>query len=146
MIKIRLYKPFITLTGISYSIDVNFKAMSIEHGISIAEDKIHRLGIIGRVYLESSEGHKISICILIFALSSVTVFCASPDDMGEKLWYKILKIGKWVILFRGGYDIISAATKSNKKAIVETIFMTILAYMALYFLPTILSYVETLAR
>lgn len=56
--KIRMYKIF---NRDIVMFDTTFEALSWEHAITIAESKYIKLGLVGRHYLESSNGDKASI-------------------------------------------------------------------------------------
>jgi hypothetical protein len=60
---------------------------------------------------------------------------SSIDVGAKKLYYEIVKIGKWIIIFKGGMDTIKAAGSGDIEGVKKSFFSHLLIYLMLLGLP-----------
>lgn len=57
------------------------------------------------------------------------------DKEARKLYYEIVDIGKWIIVFKGGIDIVKSVTNGDFDAAKKGFFSYLLIYLLLLGLP-----------
>lgn len=65
-----------------------------------------------------------------FALASTGI-----EDGARKLYYELARIGKWVIIFKGGIDTIKAMGEGDANAVKKHFLSSVLIYLLLLGLP-----------
>lgn len=70
-------------------------------------------------------------------------FASTGIDIGaEKLYRKLINIGKWVIVFKGGFDILKYCGNGDFESAKKGFFGYVLTYLFLLGLPFLLDEVE----
>jgi hypothetical protein len=77
--------------------------------------------------------------------AAVPVFASGGIEVGaEKLYSKLLVIGKWVIIFKGGFDIIKNLTNGDMDSAKKGFMSYLLIYLLLFGLPWVMDEIEVL--
>lgn len=89
----------------------------------------------------------INIIILcsIFLLNSTFAY-AGIDAAGNKMYYKLVEIGKWVIIFKGAIDIIQSIISGDTLAAKKLFLGYLFAYAVLFALPWCMNEVESVFK
>lgn len=91
-----------------------------------------------RIYL------RLLIITLIYVLNSNTAFADSAiDKKGKYIYKKIVNVGKWFIIGKGGFDIIQSASEGDTSSVKKKLFTYIFIYAALLILPWGLDQVDS---
>jgi hypothetical protein len=82
----------------------------------------------------------VTAIILISAIplggGSVTAFASSGIDIeAHKLYIELVKIGKWIIIFKGAIDIIKALGDGDNASAKKTFITSLLTFLILLGLP-----------
>jgi hypothetical protein len=74
--------------------------------------------------------------VIILAGIDASAFANSGLDVpARKLYYQLANIGKWVIVFKGGIDIVKAIGDGDTATVKKTVFSHLLIYLLLLGLP-----------
>jgi hypothetical protein len=78
-----------------------------------------------------------SVVIILVAGGGMDyAFASTGIEVGaKKLYYEIVKIGKWIIIFKGGMDTIKAAGNGDIEGVKKSFFSHLLIYLMLLGLP-----------
>lgn len=82
--------------------------------------------------------YKIAGLTVIFLTSGSLAFAADPSGIGveaNKLYRQLVGIGKWVIIFKGGFDIIKSMGNGDVEGAKKNFFGYLLMYVFLLALP-----------
>jgi hypothetical protein len=85
--------------------------------------------------------------IIIFTAGGfdLTGYASTGIDVGaEKLYQQLMKIGKWVIVFKGGWDTIHSTVQGDFESAKKRFLSYLLIYLILLGLPWALGQVDTL--
>jgi hypothetical protein len=83
----------------------------------------------GRIY-------KIAGVSLILLTSGGTAFATGGIEAGARtLYYELANIGKWIIIFKGGIDVVKAIGEGDASTIKKAILTSLLSYLLLLGLP-----------
>jgi hypothetical protein len=76
------------------------------------------------------------ISVIPLGGGSVTAFASSGIDIeARKLYIEIVKIGKWIIIFKGAIDIIKALGDGDNSSAKKTFISSLLTFLILLGLP-----------
>lgn len=86
--------------------------------------------------------------IFIFVMSADIAFAASTgiDAGGRKIYTKLLGLAKWVIIIKGGWDIINSTIKGDFDFAKKSFFSYLLVYVILLGLPWALNQVDSVFK
>ncbi|MBP1924568.1 hypothetical protein J2Z76_000421 [Sedimentibacter acidaminivorans] len=84
------------------------------------------------------------LCV-VFLLNSTLAY-AGVDATGNKLYYKLVGIGKWVIIFKGAIDIIQSVISGDFQAAKKMFMGYLFAYAILFALPFCMNEVENIFK
>lgn len=77
-----------------------------------------------------------TVIILVAGGSFDYVFAASALDAGaNKVYYKLVEVGKWIIIFKGGIETIKAAAGGDFDTAKAAFFKYLITYLLLLGLP-----------
>lgn len=76
-----------------------------------------------------------SMVIIILLSPSALAANSAIDVAGRKVYYKLVNIGKWIIIFKGGIDVIKSITNGDIDGAKKSFLTYSLAYMLLLALP-----------
>jgi hypothetical protein len=80
--------------------------------------------------------YKIAGVTVIFLLSGSSALAAGSIDVeARKLYIELVKIGKWVIIFKGAIDIIKALGDGDNASAKKTFITSLLTFLILLGLP-----------
>jgi hypothetical protein len=80
--------------------------------------------------------YKIAGVTVIFLLSGSSALAAGSIDIeARKLYIELVKIGKWVIIFKGAIDIIKALGDGDNASAKKTFITSLLTFLILLGLP-----------
>lgn len=81
--------------------------------------------------------YKVAGSVVILATTGADVsFAASAiDAKANVLYYKILDVGKWIIIFKGGIDTIKSVSAGDFDAAKKHFFSYLIVYLLLLALP-----------
>jgi hypothetical protein len=84
---------------------------------------------------------------IILMASGGTVLASSGIEVGaEKLYAKLLSVGKWVIIFKGGFDIIKNMASGDFDSAKKGFLSYLVVYIFLFGLPWAMNEVDTIFR
>jgi hypothetical protein len=76
------------------------------------------------------------ITVILIAGFDASVFASSGiDTEARKLYLELVKIGKWVIIFKGAIDIIKSLGEGDNAAAKKTFITSLLTFLILLGLP-----------
>jgi hypothetical protein len=76
------------------------------------------------------------ITVILIAGFDASVFASSGIDVeARKLYLELVKIGKWVIIFKGAIDIIKSLGEGDNAAAKKTFITSLLTFLILLGLP-----------
>jgi hypothetical protein len=89
----------------------------------------------------------VTVILLMSAIplggGSVTAFASSGIEIGaEKLYAKLLSVGKWVIIFKGGFDIIKNMASGDFDSAKKGFISYLVVYVFLFGLPWAMNEVD----
>lgn len=74
----------------------------------------------------------------------MTAFASSGIDVGARqLYIKLIGVGKWIIIFKGGFDIIKSMTSGHKEEAKSHFLGYLLTYLLLLGFPFLMDEVDT---
>jgi hypothetical protein len=80
--------------------------------------------------------YKVAGITVIFLLSGSSALAAGSIDVeARKLYIELVKIGKWVIIFKGAIDIIKALGDGDNASAKKTFITSLLTFLILLGLP-----------
>jgi hypothetical protein len=80
--------------------------------------------------------YKVAGITVIFLLSGSSALAAGTIDVeARKLYIELVKIGKWVIIFKGAIDIIKALGDGDNASAKKTFITSLLTFLILLGLP-----------
>jgi hypothetical protein len=83
----------------------------------------------GRIY-------KVAGVSLILLASGGTAFATGGIEAGARtLYYELANIGKWIIIFKGGIDVVKAIGDGDASTIKKAVITSLLSYLLLLGLP-----------
>jgi hypothetical protein len=93
----------------------------------------------------------VTVILLMSAIplggGSVTAFASSGIEIGaEKLYAKLLSVGKWVIIFKGGFDIIKNMASGDFDSAKKGFISYLVVYVFLFGLPWAMNEVDTIFK
>jgi hypothetical protein len=93
--------------------------------------------------------YKVIGTTIIIIMSGGVLNHVSASGLGievgaEKLYSKLLVIGKWVIIFKGGFDIIKNLTNGDMDSAKKGFMSYLLIYLLLFGLPWVMDEIEVL--
>jgi hypothetical protein len=77
----------------------------------------------------------VSIILLASGIGGTAFASSGIDIPARKLYYQLARIGKWVIVFKGGIDIVKAIGDGDMSAVKKSVFTYLLTYLLLLGLP-----------
>jgi hypothetical protein len=84
---------------------------------------------------------------IILLASGGTALASSGIEIGaEKLYAKLLSVGKWVIIFKGGFDIIKNMASGDFDSAKKGFLSYLVVYIFLFGLPWAMNEVDTIFR
>lgn len=83
---------------------------------------------------------------IIFAGPDVALAANSLDVSGNMIYGKIVNIGKWIIIVKGGIDIIQNVTSGDFQTAKKSFLSYLLVYGTLFALPWGMGQVETIFK
>lgn len=89
------------------------------------------------IYIQIS-GAVITCCLMGAADPSVVTGAAGIDVKAHHIYHKLCMIGKWIIVVKGGIDIIGAMMQGDMDLMKKKIIGYVIGYVALLGLPWIL--------
>lgn len=75
------------------------------------------------------------VTVIVLLTGSHAFAAGSVEDGARVLYYELVRIGKWVIIFKGGIDTIKAAGSGDFETARKSFFSHVLIYMLLFGLP-----------
>ncbi|MBO0962402.1 hypothetical protein J1P26_22120 [Neobacillus sp. MM2021_6] len=76
------------------------------------------------------------VTIILLTTLDITAFASSGiDTEARKLYKELLGIGKWIIVFKGGFDILKKLSSEDVDAAKKSFFGYLLTYLFLLGLP-----------
>jgi hypothetical protein len=119
-------------------------------GDFLNRDHLDSATLLDRI-LDHLNKHKIAYQVVGFTLiiltSSSTVFAATGIDAGGKAIYsKLVNIGKWVIIFKGGWDTIMNTVRGDFDSAKKSFMQYLLIYVVLLALPWSLDQVDSVFK
>jgi hypothetical protein len=100
---------------------------------------------IGRHLKKHGTKYAVTGISLVLVGTPTDVFASTGIDKGAtKIYLKLVNIGKWVIIVKGGIDIITSITNGDVDAAKKRFFGYLMAYGALFALPWGMGEVERL--
>lgn len=120
-----------------------------QNGLERILEKV-RSGV--KVIIEHVERHKVvyrigalTLIVLLGGIDAVSAAAeGSIDDNAGKLYYKLIGIGKWIILIKGGFDTLSATVQGDFVAARKSGLAYMLVYVILLGLPWAFNQIELL--
>ncbi|MEH7246446.1 hypothetical protein V7114_06560 [Neobacillus niacini] len=90
--------------------------------------------------------YKVAGITIILLASGGTAFAngLGIEAGAEKLYTKLLVIGKWIIIFKGGFDIIKNLTNGDMDSAKKGFMSYLLIYLLLFGLPWVMDEIEVL--
>jgi hypothetical protein len=93
----------------------------------------------------------VTVILLMSAIplggGSVTAFASSGIEAGaEKLYSKLLSVGKWIIIFKGGFDIIKNMASGDFDSAKKGFISYLVVYVFLFGLPWAMDEVDTIFK
>jgi hypothetical protein len=93
----------------------------------------------------------VTVILLMSAIplggGSVTAFASSGIEIGaEKLYAKLLSVGKWVIIFKGGFDIIKNMASGDFDSAKKGFLSYLVVYVFLFGLPWAMNEIDGIFR
>ncbi|NRD80253.1 hypothetical protein HPT25_23305 [Bacillus sp. BRMEA1] len=68
------------------------------------------------------------------------------DDLGYQIYRQLLSIGKWVIIVKGGWDVIRATLSNDYVKAKKDFISYLLAYVFLLILPEAMDYADRVVK
>jgi hypothetical protein len=65
----------------------------------------------------------------------VAVASTGIEKGASKMYYELVRIGKWIVIFKGGFDIIKSAGNGDTETIKKSFISYLLIYLLLLGLP-----------
>lgn len=91
--------------------------------------------------------YKVAGITAIYLASGGTVLASSGMEIGaERLYSKLLIIGKWVIIFKGGFDIIKNMASGDFDSAKKGFISYLIVYVFLFGLPWAMNEVDSIFR
>jgi hypothetical protein len=91
--------------------------------------------------------YKVAGVTAICLASGGTVMASSGIEIGaERLYSKLLSIGKWIIIFKGGFDIIKNMASGDFDSAKKGFISYLVVYVFLFGLPWAMNEVDTIFR
>jgi hypothetical protein len=88
---------------------------------------------------------RVGLMVVTLVAIPVDVFAASGVDVaGKRLYKRLLNIGKWVIVIKGGIDLIQSMFNGDMQKAKSTFMTYLLIFAALLGLPFALDEIENL--
>jgi hypothetical protein len=110
----------------------------VRSGVKIIVDHVERHKVV----------YRIGALTLIVLLGGVDMVSAAAegtiDENAGKLYYKLIGIGKWIILIKGGFDTLSATVQGDFPAARKSGLAYMLVYVILLGLPWAFNQIELL--
>lgn len=82
--------------------------------------------------------------LMLVALPGTSHAATGIDVVADKLYKKLLNVGKWIIILKGGIDTIQNAVQGDLQASKKNFLGYLLVYVVLWGLPWGLKQVDTL--
>lgn len=74
--------------------------------------------------------------------ASSSLNSSSIDAKGKMLYRKVLNVGKWLIIIKGGWEIIASTVKSDFDKVKKVMVQYLIAYGCLWLFPFVLDEIE----
>jgi len=87
---------------------------------------------------------KVIFLCIIFLLSSTAY--AGIDEAGSRIYYKLVSVGKWVIIIKGGIDIIQSIMNGDSQGAKKCFVGYLFAYGVLWALPWCMDEIEVVFK
>jgi hypothetical protein len=99
------------------------------------------------------ERHKVAYRVIgttvfIFLATADVAFAASTgiDVGGRRIYTKLLNVSKWIIIIKGGFDIVNATIRGDYDVAKKSFFSYLMVYIILLGLPWALDQVDTVFK